>query len=63
MGGEQIQMMKEYLKKQYLVDNGSGGKKLSPILLRDFGLRSLYIAGAYSAYINFERACIANWPF
>jgi hypothetical protein len=61
--GEQLALMKDYLKKQYLVDNGSGGKKLSPVLLRDFGLRSLYIAGAYSAYINFERACIANWPF
>jgi len=60
---KQIELSKEYLTNQYLVDNGSGGKKLSPILLRDFGLRSLYIAGAYTMYINFERACVANWPF
>jgi len=55
--------MKQYLTKQYLVDNGSGGKQLSPILIRDFGLRSMYIATAYTMYINFERACVANWPF
>jgi len=60
--GEQIQMMKDYLTKQYLVDNGSGGKKLSPILIRDFGLRSLYIAGAYTMYINIERTAVAMWP-
>jgi len=60
---EQFQMMKQYLTKQYLVDNGSGGKQLSPILIRDFGLRSMYIATAYTMYINFERACVANWPF
>merc|ERR1719301_402938 len=53
---EKIQMAKNYLAKQYLVDNGSGtGKQLSPILLRDFGLRSIYIAGAYTMYINIER--------
>jgi hypothetical protein len=60
---ERIQMSKDYLARQYLVDKPGGGKQLSPILLRDFGLRSLYIAGAYTMYINFERACIANWPF
>jgi hypothetical protein len=60
---QKIQMSKDYLSKQYLVESASGGKQLSPILLRDFGLRSLYIAGAYTMYINFERACIANWPF
>merc|ERR1719313_3165936 len=60
---EKLQMAKEYLKKQYLVEKPGGGQQLSPILLRDFGLRSLYIAGAYTMYINFERACIANWPF
>jgi hypothetical protein len=60
--GEQLQMMKDYLKNQYLVDNGAGGKKLSPILLRDFGLRSLYIAGAYTMYINIERTAVAMWP-
>jgi hypothetical protein len=60
---EQMQMMKNYLSKQYLVDSPSGGKQLSPILIRDFGLRSMYIATAYTMYINFERACIANWPF
>jgi hypothetical protein len=60
---ERIQMSKDYLAKQYLVEKPGGGKQLSPILLRDFGLRSLYIAGAYTMYINFERACVANWPF
>jgi hypothetical protein len=56
---KRMQMAKDYLSRQYLVDNGSGGKKLSGILLRDFGLRSLYIAGAYTMYINFERTCIS----
>jgi hypothetical protein len=60
--GEQFQMMKEYLTKQYLVESPSGGKQLSPILIRDFGLRSLYIAGAYTMYINIERTLVANWP-
>merc|ERR1712230_269275 len=39
---QRIQMAKDYLSKQYFKDG-----KLSSILLRDFGLRSLYIAGAY----------------
>jgi hypothetical protein len=60
---KKMQMAKDYLTRQYLVDKPGGGKQLSPILLRDFGLRSLYIAGAYTMYINFERACVANWPF
>merc|ERR1711904_747682 len=56
---KRMQMAKDFLSRQYLIDNGSGGKKVSPILLRDFGLRALYVAGAYIMYINFERDCIA----
>ena len=58
-----IQLMKDYLSRQYLVNTPSGGKQLSAVLMRDFFLRSMYIAGGYTMYINIERACIAHWPF
>jgi hypothetical protein len=60
--GEQIQMAKDYLNRQYFITKPDGAKQLSPILLRDFGLRSLYIGCCYTMYINLERACVKNWP-
>merc|ERR1711959_662509 len=60
---EQIQMAKDYLNKQYFITKPDGGKQLSPILLRDFGLRSLYIGCCYTMYINLERAAVKYWPF
>jgi hypothetical protein len=59
---EQIQMAKAYLDNQYFITNSSGGKSLSPILLRDFGLRALYIGCCYTMYINLERSAVKYWP-
>lgn len=60
---ERLGMVRDFLSKTYLVTTASGGKRLSPVLLRDFALRSMYVATAYTMYINFERACVKHWPF
>merc|ERR1719478_1483732 len=50
---EQVQEMKTFLKNQYFP-----GGRLSPVVGRDMFLRSLYIATAYTMYLQIERAAV-----
>jgi hypothetical protein len=59
---EQIQMAKNYLDRQYFETSADGAKRLSSVLLRDFGLRAAYIGCAYTMYINIERSAVKFWP-
>lgn len=56
--GEQGKEMTKFLRNQYF-PNG----RLSPVILRDAFLRSLYIATAYTMYMQIERAAVKHWPF
>jgi len=49
--------MVDYLKKQYIRDG-----KISPLLMRDLGLRILYLAQAYTLYATIEKSLVAYWP-
>lgn len=55
---EKIQMVKEYLRKQYLKPSGG----ISPVVFRDAGLRCSYISLSLTAYVNIERTFVAYWP-
>lgn len=55
---EQFKEMQGFLKNQYF-PNG----RLSSVIIRDACLRSLYIATAYTMYIQIERAAVKHWPF
>jgi hypothetical protein len=59
--GEQLQMMKGYLWNQYTITK-DGSTRISPVMLRDLGLRSIYIGVVYTGFLNIERACVAFWP-
>eukprot|EP00928_Gymnodinium_smaydae_P061498 TRINITY_DN45557_c0_g1_i1.p1 TRINITY_DN45557_c0_g1~~TRINITY_DN45557_c0_g1_i1.p1 ORF type:complete len:286 (+),score=31.81 TRINITY_DN45557_c0_g1_i1:103-960(+) len=59
---ERVRMGKQFLSDTYFVNTETGGRKLSPVLLRDFSLRVMYIATGYTLYLNFERLVIKNWP-
>lgn len=54
---------RKFLSETYFVKTDAGGSKLSPILMRDFILRSVYIGAGYTIYLNFERMCVKHWPF
>lgn len=54
---------RRFLSDTYFVETAGGSRRLSPILMRDFILRSIYIGAGYTIYLNFERACVSNWPF
>lgn len=56
--GEQVQEWKKFLNKQYFP-----GGKLSSTVARDLFLRSLYIATAYTMFVNIERSAVRYWPF
>mmetsp|Transcript_49263 Transcript_49263/g.139102 ORF Transcript_49263/g.139102 Transcript_49263/m.139102 type:complete len:275 (+) Transcript_49263:58-882(+) len=56
--GEQVTMMKTWLREQYFP-----GGRLSPVIVRDLGLRAGYIATAYTIYMQIERAAVKYWPF
>jgi len=60
--GDQLTMMRDYLKNQYLITSASGGTRLSPVIARDLMLRSAYIATIYTMFMNIERACVKFWP-
>ena len=56
--GEQMQEWKKFLNNQYFP-----GGKLSSTVARDLFLRSLYIATAYTMFVNIERSAVRYWPF
>lgn len=60
--GERISLARNFLSQTYFVTAEDGSKRLSRVLMRDFGMRAMYIATGYTMYINFERACVKNWP-
>lgn len=59
--GGQRQMIKQYLWNQYTVTN-NGSTRVSRIMIRDVGLRSIYIGVVFTGFLNIERACLSLWP-
>lgn len=59
---ERIQLGLDFLKKQYFTSSHRGSLQLSRIVLRDTGLRSLYIGCLFSSYAALERMflCLAK---
>lgn len=52
---ERFKMGLSFLKKQYLAPSDRGTLRLSKVVLRDAGLRSLYIGCMFSSYAAVER--------
>jgi len=52
---DRIKLALSFLKKQYFVSSESGSLQLSRMVLRDAGLRSLYIGCMFSSYAAVER--------
>lgn len=53
--GERITLSKRFFSETYFVTTEQGGTRLSTVLMRDFGLRSIYLAVGYTIFVNFER--------
>lgn len=49
---------KAYLGRQYFLPDG----RVSSVIVRDMGLRSMYMASAYTLFATIEKALIKNWP-
>lgn len=58
-----LELSRKFLLDTYFVTNEQGGRRVSKVLARDFGLRSIYIALGYTFFVNFERFCVKNFPF
>lgn len=61
--GQRIKLSQQFFSDTYLTTSEGGGRRLSPVLMRDFGLRSIYIAIGYTMFVNFERQVVKHWPF
>jgi len=61
--GERIKASQKFFSDTYLTTSEGGGRRLSPVLMRDFGLRTIYIAIGYTMFVNFERQVVKHWPF
>merc|ERR1719343_516822 len=60
--GERATLSKNFFSETYFVTTEGGGRRLSTVLLRDVGLRSIYIACGFTFFVNFERFCVTYWP-
>eukprot|EP00397_Hematodinium_sp_SG-2012_P015062 GEMP01015333.1.p1 GENE.GEMP01015333.1~~GEMP01015333.1.p1 ORF type:complete len:278 (+),score=47.14 GEMP01015333.1:51-884(+) len=53
---EKMGALSSYLVKQYMKDG-----RISPLVLRDLGLRIMYLANAYTLYVTIERSLVSYW--
>jgi len=58
---ERFRLGMRFLKSQYLETTPSGSGRLSRMIIRDGGLRALYIGCMFSSYAATERLCLSLW--
>ena len=50
-----------FLRSQYLRRNDQGNLRVSPIMLRDLVMRSVYASCLFGIYVTIERSLVRNW--
>lgn len=58
---ERFRLGLRFLRSQYIETTSSGSQRLSRMIIRDGGLRALYIGCMFSSYAATERLCQSLW--
>ena len=58
---DRVTMGLTFLRSQYLRRNDQGKLRLSPIMLRDLVMRSVYASCLFGIYVTIERSLVRNW--